>query len=340
MAINADALAQDFSKVLAGKKDSIYSELMAQNKIQSPLYALLQSNTIGGVQKNQYHSTSGTFLTEILQPWVDDKVAKGTLSFKAQETVQRKHIIYFTFKPEEIEGTIEGQLYNDSREPQMQDIVKYVSDQLIMAVWEDRIYKQLYNGVYATPTNNATNDASTAVNGFGKIIELGLEESDADKRINGLNIGALEDGNEYLQVQDAVMDIAEKYRYKPMVCFMSQDHAHRYSQQREEIIGTRVNTEDKSSMIIPRTNIMIMPEASMVNSDRMFVIPNWNVKRIIANRNDMSSLMAKSYDVDSVTMYGEYNEAWDFRFNKLVWANTFSNNGSGGGDEEEVLNVN
>lgn len=335
MALDVSLVAAAFNKIVGKKRTEIYSELMG-NGIVSPL--LNKCTVVSGIQKNQVYYGTNAKITEIVQGWVRDKVAKGDLDLIPSEITQRRHMIYTTIQPDEVVGTIEGQMFNETKEPTDQDIVKLLVDMIVKQVQEDRIYKILYRGKYVSPTNASTNPAENAVNGFGEVIEAGLEESNEDKRINGINIsGSLDNDNIYEQLLDFAMGIDAKYRYRPMSAFLSEDAYHNYLIKREETIGTRVNTDDKSPIKIPRTNIMLFPEPSMVGSGRIFVTPDWNLVRIVDKKTDATSgLKAKDYSVDTVTIYGDFHEAFGFNYNKMVWANNLSNNGSGGSDENET----
>jgi hypothetical protein len=337
MGLDVTKVADAFNKIAGAKRAKVYSLLMAQFKVESALLGHLRVQS--GVQKNQIYYGSNAMMTEVLQGWVRDKVKKGDLELVPAETTQRRHMIFTGIKPDDIVGTIEGQMFDETRAITDQDLVKLMLEMIVEQAQEDRIFKQLYKGKYIEPTNNSTNAAENAVNGFGEVIEAGLEESDEDKRINGINIsGALaDDTSVYEQLAvDFKLGIHPKYRYRPMHMYIAPEAWENYKAGREEAIGTHVNTEDKSSMLIPGTAIRIFPEMSMIGSGRVFVTPQFNLVRVVDKKTDQAgALKAKDYAVDEVTIYGDYHEAFGFEFNKLVWTNNLSNSGSGGGDENE-----
>jgi hypothetical protein len=337
MPLDVSLVAAAFNKIAGKKRKEIYSQLMQGTLVVSPLLNKLR--TVSGIQKDQIYYGSNAEISEILQGWVDTKVKKGTMKLVPNEIRQRRHMIYTGIKPDALVGTIEGQTFDETKDITDQDLVKLMLDMITKQVPEDRIYKQLYRGKYIAPTDNVANPAENAVDGFNEIIEAGLEEANASKKINGIQIGNLDDNLIYEQLTtDLIMGINEKYRYRPMDAFISPDKYHRYLVGREESIGLRVNTADNNPVFIPNTLIRLNPEPSMVGSKRIFVTPDWNLVRIVDKKTDgASGLKAKDYAVDEVTIYGDYHEAFGFNYNKMVWTNNISNNGSGGGDENETF---
>lgn len=338
MALDVTKIAAAFNKIVGAKRTEIYSRFMAMGDMNSPLLKMMK--VVSGVQKDQIYYGSNGDIDEILQAWVRDKVAKGTLTLVPNEIRQRRHMIYTKIKPDDLVGTIEGRLFDETRDITDQDMVNLMIDMIVKKVQEDRIYEQVYRGKYTAPVNASTNAATNAVDGINEIIETGLEESDDAKKINGIDIsGALDMDNIYEQLAvDFVLGIDPKFRYKPMHAFLSEDAYHHFLIKREETIGLRVNTDDKSPVKLPRTNIILHPEPSMVGSSRIFVTPDFNLVRLVDKKTDATSgLKAKDYAVDEVTIYGDYHEAFGFEYNKLVWTNSLSNSGSGGGDENETF---
>jgi hypothetical protein len=339
MGLNPNKIAEAFDKIAAAKRKNIYSQLMAQFEVKSDL--LSHCRVQSGVQKDQVYYGSNAFMTEVLQGWVRDKVKKGDLSLVPAETIQRRHMIYTGIKPDELVGTIEGAMFDEEKTITDQDIVILMLDMVTRQAQEDRIFKQLYKGKYVAPTNNQANPAENAVNGYGEVLEAGLEESDDDKKINGINIsGALvEDPSVYEQLSvDFKLGIHPKFRFRPMNLYIAPEIYEFYKAGREAAIGAHVNTEDLSNQYLPGTSIRIIPEISMIGSKRAFATPKMNLVRIVDKKTDQAgTLKTFVFDVDEVTIYGDFHEAYGFEFNKLVWTNNLSNSGSGGGDENETF---
>lgn len=339
MALDVQKIAEAFNKIAAAKRSTVYSLLMAQFEVKSELLA--NCNIVTGVQENQVYYGSNGFISEVLQAWVDDKVKKGDLSLVPAETRQRRHMIYTGIKPDKVVGTIEGRMFDETRDITDQDIVRLMLDMITKQAQEDRIFKQLFKGKYVAPTNNQSNPAENAVDGFGEVIEAALEQSDVQKRANGINLGgglSTDPDEVYEQIaQMFKLGIHPKYRYRPMEAYLCPDKYELYKAGREKAIGTHVNTEDKNNLYIPGTTIKLVPEMSMIGSRRIFATPKFNLVRIIEKKASQASpLKAKDYSVDEVTIYGDFHEAFGFNFNKIVWANNLSNSGSGGGDENET----
>ncbi len=338
MALDVSKIAEQFNKIAAKQRAEYYMLLMKGFEIDSPLLKTMK--IINGIQKNQYYIGSNVLMSEIIQAWTGTKAAKGTLTLVPNEIQQRRHMIYTKLKPDDIVGTIEGRLFDETREITAQDLVKMMVEMIQKQASEDRILKQLYRGKYIAPTDGQTNPAENAVDGLNEKIEAGLEESDDNKKINGINIsGGLDDDLIYEQLSvDFLLGIDPKFRYRPMKAYLSEDKYHRYLIARESAIGLRVNTADTTPTKLPNSNIILVPEPSMVGSERIFVTPDWNLARLVDKKTDAASgLIAKDYSVDEVTIYGDYHEAFGFEFNKFIWTNKLSNYGSGGGDENETF---
>lgn len=336
--IDVSKIEAAFNKIVSGTRGKIYSQLMSNMEVKSPLYELLKRNTKSGFKDGTYYVGVNSYLSEVLQAWQKTKTSKGGIEFIPNEIRQKRHMIYIDdISPDDVVKVLEAMdMFDETKEPTDQDIVLYIIDQVTRKANEDRLYEQLYRGKYVAPTSGVAGPAQNSIDGFGEILEAGLEETDPNKKINNCDIGIIDLDLAYEQLKDFGKQIPEKYRTRPMNAFVSDDVKIAFLEGRESAIGTHVNTNDKNPDYIPFTNIRLWSEPSMVGSKRIFTTPDWNLRRIIDKKTDLGNLRAKEFAIDLVTVSGHYHEAWGFEMNNFVWTNAFSNSGSGGGEENET----
>ena len=334
--INNQAIVDAFNLIIAKERKQIFWQIFKSSEAD-PIFQDMRVET--GVQENQYYVGSNAFMSEVWQPWMlDGKTAKGALKFVPSKMLQRRHMVYNNFKPDSIRGTLLGRLSQEGKELTVRDIVTYMKDGVVKRLSDDRISSVLYRGVYSAPTANQANSAASSVDGMGKVVENGLEMADTDQRINSWSVGAWKQNTIYQQVKDAVAETPDHLWSKPMSWYWSPTLMLWYKENREATIGTRINTNDKDLYTVPGTNWTFKPAPSMTGSLRAFLTPDGNMVRIIDMMSGAEKLEALRLQVDAVTIYGDFCEAYGFDFNKLVWANRFNNaSGSSLADQVETF---
>jgi hypothetical protein len=325
MAVNVQKIVDAFNLVVGKERTKMMSDLLYGNQDE---VLVADSRAEGGVQENQYYVGANHFIDSVWQPYVDTKVAKGGLTFLPTKVLQRRHMVYLPFKPDRIRGSlIIGKLSQEDQAINAREIVKVLQERMMASIQNDRVESVIYKGVYAAPTDAQANSASSSVNGFGKLLELGLEapKSDKENYINRWdNVGALDEDTTYAQIKDLVAQTPAKFRNKQANFYLSDDMMLAYKETREATIGLRVNTNDKDLMRVPNTNWTFRPSIAMTGSKRCFMSPAGNMVRIYDQLNGEGSIEAFKKDVDNITLYAAWCESYGFDYNGLIWSNTFT----------------
>jgi hypothetical protein len=325
MTVNVQKIVDAFNTVVGKERTKMMADLLYGNQDE---VLVADSRAEGGVQENQFYVGANHFIDSVWQPHVDTKVAKGGLTFLPSRVLQRRHMVYLPFKPDRIRGSlIIGKLSEENKGINVREIVKILQERMMASIQNDRIESVIYKGVYAAPTDAQANSASSSVNGFGKLIELGLEapRSDKENAINRWdNIGALDPDTIYTQIKELVAMTPAKFRNKQANFYLSDDMMLAYKENREATIGLRVNTNDTDLMRVPNTNWKFRPSIAMTGSNRCWMSPAGNLVRIYDQLNGEGSIEAFKKDVDMITLYAAWCESYGFDYNGLVWSNTFT----------------
>lgn len=324
MSIDIEKVNTAFNMVIGKERKSISKALVWSNSDE----VLYQDATPeSGVQENQFYVGFNTKMSKVWQAYVDTKVSSGELTFLPTKTLQRRHMVKMNFKPEKVRGSLNiGQLANETDEIDAMQIVKLAKAETLESIENERVEDVIYKAKYVQPTNNAYNAGITAVDGFGTLIEAGLEAdpNDAANRMNHWDIGALDEDTIYQQVKDLVKQTDPKYWTKPLNFYWSPLMMLWYKENREATIGGRFNTEDKSLMTIPGTNWNIRVSAAMTGSVRCWATPKGNMKRVYDQINNLMNIKSLITDIDALTIHANWCESYAFDFSQLVWANHFT----------------
>jgi hypothetical protein len=289
-------------------------------------------STITGVQDGQIYAKGNASIDEVVQKFTTTWAAKGNITMKPQTITQRRHKVNFAVTPDDYVGTWLGYLTDEKLTPEQYPFVKYILYNLILPqIQEDRELQQFYKGVY----NGSADEASAGMDGFGELIENGLEAG----TINGIDIGGeLSEGNTYAQMKLFRNGLPNKFKTIPMFAFMAPEMLIDYLEDREDTVGAHVITNDKNPNQVPLSNLTLVGLPSMADSKRVFATVPGNMLRIVDQVNDVGRVYTQQQDY-VVKIFIDWHEAVGFGYNELVFANNFSNSGSGGGDEEEILSV-
>lgn len=323
-AIDIEQVNVAFNKVI-GKERKTIAKALLYSSSDEVLYQ--DAEPIGGVQDKQYYVGINSQMSSVWQAHVSTKVSSGELKFLPTETLQRRHIVKMNFKPEDVRGSLMiGQMANESDAIELMDIVKLAKANILESIENDRVEDVIYKAKYVAPTNGQVNPGRTAVDGFGTLIEYGLEASPSDdkKRMNHWDIGVLDEDLIYSQIKDLVKQTDEKYWTKPLNFYWSPLMMLWYKENREATIGTRFNSEDKNLMVIPGTNWNIRVSSAMTGSKRCFATPKGNMKRVYDQIDKLMTIKSLVTDIDALTLHADWCESYAFDFNQLVWANHFT----------------
>jgi hypothetical protein len=335
MGLDVTKVVAAINQVIGAKRNGFLWEVMNDSG-NEPL--VQDCRTVFGIQENQYYIGTNAFISSAWQGYVKrDKQAKGDMTLAPSMILQRRHMLKVPIFPDDIRGTIEGKLAQEEQDMKVKDIVKYLMDGLKMRISDDRVSLVIYKGKYEVVADGNVWDAEKSVDGFNEKIEAGLETADDTQKINGWDIGALDDDTIYAQMNDAVKQTPAKFRTKPMLVYMSDSKFLAYKENRLSVVGGQFNPDDKSPMKLKDSNWTIRPSVAMESSDRVFATVAGNMVKIHDQKADLGNIKAFEKDIDELTLHANWCEAYGFDFNGLVWANRMSNNGSGGGDEDETF---
>lgn len=335
MGLDVSKVVAAINQVIGAKRNTMLWEVLNSSSTE----AMVQDcRTVFGIQENQYYIGTNAFISSAWQGYVKrDKQSRGDMVLAPAMILQRRHMIKTPIFPDDIRGSIEGKMAMEEADIKVKDIVKFLVEGLTARVSDDRVSLVIYKGKYSAHADGEVWPAEDSVNGFNEVIEAGLESADPTKKIHGWDIGALEEGLVYEQLQAAAKQTPAKYRSKPMNLYISDTNFMDYKDGREAEIGLRVMTEDKSAFKLKNTAWTIRPSVAMEGSARAFSTVPGNMVKIHDQKSDLGNIKAFEKDIDQLILHANWCEAYGFDFNGLVWANQFSNSGAGGGEENETF---
>ncbi len=155
---------------------------------------------------------------DIVQPfqkgWTPNEASAFTPNELALHHIKVDEELY----PDDVEASWLGFLASNDLDRSKWPLVKYIIEELYIPKIIDNIeLKEIFKGVFASPTPGVAGATGTSMNGLGIMIRNGLE----DGTINNIDLGTLSVENIFDKVEDFVDGISEVYQGVKMNVFMS-----------------------------------------------------------------------------------------------------------------------
>lgn len=257
-------------------------------------------------------------IQSFLQPYQLGFTPKGNVDFHP-ETIRLQHMkVDAQIVPHEIEETWLGFLNGDSDKIEQWPISKFIMQQILDSVAQDKELDVIYNGVHAAPTEGTAGNASQVMDGFHKKLVDGAADSQYPiHTIEG--IGALDADSCFDQVERFCKSLPERYRKLPFYIFMSDDMRLAYLQNKRDRGLSTVNSLTDVTEKVDFCNCHIVALPSMAGTTHMWATLPQNIVHLIKR-----SLSTAHMDVQKVDRYVklliDWYEAIGFVCNDFVFA--------------------
>lgn len=280
------------------------------------------------------YTEAGADMEDVLQAYQADAraVFKGDLKFTPNEISMDSQMVAFRFNPIEVEESWAAWI-RDNELPPSTPLMQLVVDRLTKKVINDHEMKQIGKGVRVAPTIGTAGTTAGALNGFLKV----LADKIAATKIAPIKTGTFTRNDISDYVQDMVENTAlEAYDGMEMYCYMSVKNARWFRKDQNvdnagqgvQIIvpnGTQTNIPNSiradGSLEVPieGTNITVVGLPSMNGSNRIFITPKENFKKVVDY--DGIRFMPLQMSGFFVEMFGYMQCGVGFTYNELVWCN-------------------
>jgi len=298
-----------------------YYEKASQNKNRI-LKMLLQPEITAGfmtaikTDDTIFKLANGT-VNDLVQPFQKAFTEKGTVTFKPMP-VQLFHIkTDFTVYPDDIEATWLGFLASNDLPRKDWPLIRFLwEDYLLPKIKDNMELKEIYKGVYASPTPNVAGATGTSMDGLQKLIQDGVDAG----TINSIALDPFSSSNAFDQIEEFVDGIAELYQGVKMNIFCdpviykyymrdkrSQGFYQKFS---EKDIDNGIDFTPQSMVSLP----------SMSGSGEIFATPKENLLWI--TKKDINKTRFELQGVDrQVKLLTDWWEGVGFGINEVVWTN-------------------
>lgn len=272
------------------------------------------------VESDVYRSANAK-LGEIVQQFQSQFTAKGDFELKPNEIPLRNIKVDVLIDPDKVKASWLGFLANDAQMDRTQwPLVRYILEVYLAAqIQHDLEMKTYFKGVYTTPTSGVAGGASKALDGFRRLINLGL----ANGTINPLTLATSPTTSNIFdsveKIADAVLAHNTALEGEPINICMAPSWVRAYFRDKRNVHGTNVNystTGINEIDFIPNMRIVGLP--SMEGSDYIMVTPSSNMVHL-RKVNGMASPDVQKAD-RQVKVLLDWWEGIGFLHNELVYA--------------------
>lgn len=282
---------------------------------------------------NRY-TEAGADMEEVLQAYQADAraVFKGDLKFTPNEIIPQQQMVAYKFNPIEVEYSWAAWI-RDNNLPPSTSLMALVMDRLQKKVVNDHEMKQVGKGVRVAPTIGTAGTTAGAVDGFLKV----LADKITATKITPIKTGTFTKNTISEYVQDMVEHPSlEAYDGQMMYCYMSVKNA-RWFRKDQNVdnagMGVQIIVPNGADTNIPNairadgslevpiegTNITVVGLPSMNGSDRIFITPKENFKKVVDS--DSLRFMPLQMSGFNVEIFGYMQMGIGFTYNELVWCN-------------------
>jgi hypothetical protein len=323
---NLSELQTAFGSYYRDNKRAIAQKLQRGNVTSR--YMTVVENVI-----NRY-TEAGADMDEVLQAYQSDAEAvfKGDLKFTPNEIIPQQQMIVYRFNPIEIEFSWAAWL-RENNLPPTANLMTLVFDRLQKKAVNDHEMKQIGKGVRVAPIIGTAGTTVGAMDGFLRVIAQKI----AATKITPIKIGTFTKNTIAEYVQDMVEHPSlEAYDGSMMYCYMSVKNA-RWFRKDQNVdnagMGVQIIVQNGEDTNIPNTirvdgslevpiegtNITVVGLPSMNGSDRIFITPKENFKKVV----DSDGLRFLDLQASGfyVKMFAYMQVGVGFTYNELVWCN-------------------
>ena len=258
-------------------------------------------------------------IQSMLQAFQIGFTPKGNVDFHPNEIRLQHMKVDMQIVPHEIEESWLGFLNGDSDKIEKWPITKYIMQQVLDSVAEDKEINVAYNGVAATPTDGTAGDASEVMDGFHKKLCEGVLDSQYPIRlIDGM--GALTTENIFEQLEYFVRHLPERYRRVPFHIFVSDDMRLAYLEAKRALGYYTITDDSQISTKLDFCNCFLHALPSMAGTNHIWATLPQNIVHL--TKRDLSTAHFDVQKTDRVVkLLIDWWEAIGFICNDMVFTN-------------------
>jgi hypothetical protein len=256
-------------------------------------------------------------IDDIVQPFQKAFTEAGTLTFKPMP-IQLFHIkVDFSLYPDDIEATWLGFLASSDLKRTDWPMVRYAWEQYLVNKIKDNMeLKEIYKGVYASPTPGAAGATGTSMDGLQKLLQDGVD----DTTIHSIPLDAFSSSNAFDQIEEFVDGMDDLYQGVKMNIFCDPQIYKYYMRDKRAQGFYYVNSDKDIGNGIDFMPQVLVPLPSMAGTDELFATPTENL--LWVTKKDVNKTRFELQGVDrQVKMLTDWWEGVGFGINEAVWTN-------------------
>ena len=316
-AFTIDALVQEFGALYLNNGQnlsSLFKGLMQPGKT-------LNLPGIHHIKTNEsVWRAANPIIQSMLQGFQIDFTPKGNVDFHPNEIRLQQMKVDLQIVPHLIEESWLGFLNGDSDKIEKWPITKYLMQQVLDSVEQDKELEVAYKGIHQAPTAGTPNNASQVMDGF----HVKLQQAAADQQypLHVVNIsggGALTAATVFDQVEEFCHALPERYRSLPLYIFMSDDMRLAYLQTKRDRGFYTIKEDTEITTRVDFTNSHIVSLPSMAGTNHMWATLPKNIVHL-TKRNLSTAHMDVQKTDRIVKILIDWWEAIGFICNDYVFA--------------------
>lgn len=258
-------------------------------------------------------------IQSMLQSFQVGFTPKGNVDFHPNEIRLQHMKVDMQIVPHEIEESWLGFLNGDADKIEKWPITKYIMQQILDSVAEDKEINVAYNGVAATPTEGTASEASTVMDGFHKKLCEGV--LDSQYPINIIDgMGELDTDTIFSQIEHFVHHLPERYRRVPFHIFVSDDMRLAYLEAKRALGYYTISNDSQISTKLDFCNCFLHALPSMAGTKHIWATIPQNIVHL--TKRDLSTAHFDVQKTDRVVkLLIDWWEAIGFICNDMVFTN-------------------
>jgi len=257
-------------------------------------------------------------LSEVSQPFQVAYTPKGTPTFSANLVTMRRIKIDHSILPDEIVGKWTAHLmeagYDETRARTEMPITRYILDEAVKAISDEREDDYIYAGVYAAPTPGTPGAASTSYDGLHQIVKNAIIAGD----LTAEPLGAFTASDIFEYFEEMFDAVPSKYRMKPLNMYVSPENYLLYGRDKRTNFAWQQRMEDLLGIDFGK--VTIKPVHAMAGSNRIIITLPGNLARMVGRATPGQNLDVQGYE-RTVKLLTDWHEAVGVRDFEFMWVN-------------------
>ena len=288
---------------------------IAEQMFQSPETVAHLKTYFTEAQANTEVALPAFQLSEVVQGFQAQLTRKGDAAMRGHKTTMRRCKINVGIDADAIVGEWEGFLYNEKLKRTDMPITRYIMERVLLKVQEEREEEIAYKGVYVAPTLGTPSTAAAAVDGLGRMIALGITGGTIAPFVQG----AVTAANIFEYVEQFLVNIPSKFRYKKLKLFMSHDNLLNYQRDKRNTYNYKIELSELIK--VDFSSIEVIGLASMAGRNRIFATVPGNLVRLLHKNYGADNLELRDDSPYVVDVVADWHECYGIADHRYFWCN-------------------